>query len=140
MKRYIARRWGSRLRLRDLETIQVNGLEAATGAAKLRGRSGTLDARVVAYRIDTKTICRFIFLTPVRQTAQLSTNLRRTTFSFRRLSRQEAGRLKPLVLRILTVRRGDTVNGFARRMPFADFQIERFEVLNGISRNDTLRV
>jgi predicted Zn-dependent protease len=140
MERYIDGVWGSRLRLRDLETIRVNGLEAATGVARVRGRSGTLDARLVAYRIDAKTIYRFVFLTLTSRTDQLSTDLRRTTFSFRRLSKQDADRLKPLALRILTVRRGDTVNGFARRMPYADFQIERFEVLNGISRNDTLRV
>jgi hypothetical protein len=33
----------------------------------------------------------------------------------------------------------DTVGSLARRMPYSDFKLKRFEVLNGISRNDRLR-
>lgn len=139
MEHYLGRVWGAKLRLRNLEPIRVNGLEAATAKTTLRTRSGNFDARLVAYRIDAKTIYRLIFLTPPGQTARLSTGLRRTTYSFRKITAAEASRLRPLVLRIITVRRGDTVAGLARRMPYADFQIERFEVLNGISRNDRLR-
>ena len=64
--------------------------------------------------------------------------MRRTTYSFRRLSASEAAQLRPLVLKIVEVRSGDTVQSLAQRMPYADFKVERFEVLNGISRNDRL--
>jgi len=139
MEYYLGRIWGAKLRLRDLESIKVNGLDAATATTQLRTKDGTFNARLVAYRIDTQTIYRLMFLTPGTQTARLATELRRTTYSFRQLSKAEASRLRPLVLRIIRVRRGDTVASLDRRMPFADFQIERFEVLNGISRNDRLR-
>ena len=117
----------------------MNGLEAATATTQLRTAGGNFDARLVAYRVDLQKIYRFIFLTPRSRTAALATVLRRTTYSFRELDAAEASRLRPLVLRIVTVRRGDTVESLADRMPYADFKIERFEVLNGISRNDRLR-
>jgi predicted Zn-dependent protease len=31
------------------------------------------------------------------------------------------------------------VERLARRLPYSDYKVERFEVLNGISRNDRLR-
>lgn len=139
MENYVGRVWGAKMRLRNLETIRVNGLEAATATTQLRTNSGTFDARLTAYRINAKTIYRMIFLTAGADTNRLATGLRRTTYSFRRLSPREASRLRPLVLRIITVQRGDTVESLARRLPYSDYKLERFEVLNGISRNDRLR-
>ena len=111
----------------------------ATATTRIRTNDGTFDARLTAYRIDTQTIYRMIFLTAGDDTNRLATGLRRTTYSFRQLSPAEASRLRPLVLRIVQVRPGDTVQSLASRMPYADFQLERFEVLNGISRDDRLR-
>lgn len=140
MENYLGRVWGAKLRLRDLETIRVNGLEAATATTALRTQSGNFDARLVTYRFDANTIYRLMLLTPPNRTSPLSMELRRTTYSFRKLTATEASRLRPLVMKIVTVRPGDTIGQLARNMPYTDFQIERFEVLNGISRNDTLRV
>lgn len=140
MEYYLGRVWGAKLRLRNLEAIRVNGLDAATATTTVRTSAGQFNARLVSYRFDAKTIYRLMFLTPPGQGNRLSTELRRTTYSFRKLTAAEASRLRPLVLRIVTVKPGDTVSRLARRMPYSDYQIERFEVLNGISRNDTLRV
>lgn len=140
MASYVRDVWGAKLGLRNVETITVNGLDAATGSASVRTSDGTFDARLVAYRVDAKTVYRFLFLTPPSRTAALSDELRRTTYSFRKLSSAEAAALRPQALRIVTVGPGDTVEKLAQRMPFADYRIERFEVLNGISRNDSLRV
>lgn len=139
MENYVGRIWGGKMRLANLETVRVNGLEAATATTQVRTNDGTFDARLTAFRVDAKTIYRMIFLTTGADTNRLATGLRRTTYSFRRLSPAEASRLRPLVLRIVTVQRGDTVGSLARRMPYSDFKLERFEVLNGISRNDRLR-
>ena len=139
MEYYLGRVWGAKLQLQNLETIKVNGLDAATATAQVRTNEGNFDARLVAYRVDQQTIYRMMFLTPGNQTARLSTEMRRTTYSFRRLSAAEASQLRPLVLRIVQVRSGDTVQSLAQQMPYADFKIERFEVLNGISRDDRLQ-
>ena len=138
MTSYIRRVWAKKLRLRDLEPITVRGLQAATATTRARTSGGNVDLRLVAYRIE-KDIYRFTFVTPTERTAAISTDLRRVTYSFRRLRAREAGRLKPLVLGVATVRRGDTVSGLSQRLPFPDFKEERFRVLNGLGPKDSLR-
>ncbi|MGB0632024.1 MAG: M48 family metalloprotease [Alphaproteobacteria bacterium] len=138
MVNYIGRVWGAKMRLRDLERITVNGLEAATATTQARTRGGAVDLRLVAYRVD-KSIYRFIFVTPPGRTAAMSEDLRRVTYSFRTIGDREARNLNPLILRVKTVRRGETVSGLARRMPFPDYKEERFRVLNGLDENDGLR-
>jgi predicted Zn-dependent protease len=139
MSYYLRDAWAKSVRLSGLEAIKVNGLDAATATTTIQTNDGAFDARLVAYRIDLQTIYRFVFLTPRAKTAALSTELRRATYSFRRLNGAEAAALKPHRLRIVTVQPGDTVESLGRRMPFADYQVERFAVLNGLSRNETLR-
>jgi predicted Zn-dependent protease len=139
---YVGREWSGRMGLRGLagiEAIQVNGMEAATGATRAATRDGgTVDVRLVAIRAEPGRIYRFAFLTPPGLTAALAAELQRTTYSFHRLTAEDAARLRPLSLRVVTVRRGDTVESLARRMPFADAPVERFLVLNGGAGNGPL--
>ena len=88
MESYVGRVWGAKMRLRDLETIRVNGMEAATAVTQVRTNGGTFDLRLVAYRVDAKTVYRFLFLTPPAQTGAMSEELRRTTYSFRDAQRR----------------------------------------------------
>lgn len=140
MESYLRTVWAAGAALENLETIKVNGMEAATATTTARSDAGTHDARLIAYRFDTDSIYRFVFLTQGKQTAALSTALRRTTYSLRRLSAAEVAKLKPLTIDIVTVRRGDTVSSLASRMAFDDFKVERFQVLNGLDPGEELRV
>jgi predicted Zn-dependent protease len=84
-------------------------------------------------------IYRFIFLTPSSRTGALSKELRRTTYSFRRISEREAKNLRPLRISVVTVRRGDTLESLAARLPVERFRLELFEALNGITRGQRLK-
>jgi predicted Zn-dependent protease len=129
---YISRVWAPRLDLRGLERIDVNGLEGATAYARVQSRRGPLDARLVAVRFAADTIYRFTFVSPPALTDRLDADFRRTAYSLRRLSAAEAAALKPLRLRVVTARRGDTVEKLAAPLPFEDYKSERFRVLNGL--------
>ena len=72
-------------------------------------------------------------------TERLSEGLRRTTYSFRKLTDAEARELKPQRIRVVTVAAGDTVESLARRMAIEDHQVERFRVLNGLAEGETVR-
>jgi len=133
---YLTDEWAPRLQMTDAETIDVNGMEAATGSGQLELKSGVRDVRLVAIRFDSDTIFRFLFLSKPEQTAALARDLQQTTYSFRRLSPAEAARLHPQSIRIVTVRAGDTVAKLAAKMPFPDFREQRFRVLNGLSPTD----
>jgi predicted Zn-dependent protease len=135
---YLTDEWAPRLQMSDAETIDINGMEAATGSGQLELKSGVRDVRLVAIRFDADTVFRFLFLTKPEQTAALARELRETTYSFRRLTPAEAARLRPQSIRIVAVRSGDTVAKLAAKMPFPDFREERFRVLNGLGPGDRL--
>ena len=139
MTGYLKDFWASGQRLAQLEALRVNGIEAATATTRLRTRNGAFDARLAAYRTPDRSIYRLVFLTPPDRTRALSAEFRRTLRSFRVLTAGEAARLKPHRLRIVTVGDRDSVRSLAHRQPFADYRVERFAVLNGISPGASLR-
>jgi predicted Zn-dependent protease len=135
---YLVGEWAPKLQLADAESIEINGMDAATGSDRIEVRSGTRDVRLVAIRYDADNVYRFLFITKPEITQQVSRELRETTYSFRRLSKREASALHPQRLKIISVRPGDTVRGLAAQMPFDTYQEERFRVLNGIGPSDNL--
>ncbi len=139
MVAYLTREWVRGRRLDGVEALTVDGMPAATGTTRLDTRQGPRDVRLVAIGFDDERVYRFLFVTPPALTDSLGPELRRTTYSFRRLSAAEAARLQPLRLRVHTVAAGETVQGLARRMPFADYRLERFRVLNGLAPGESLQ-
>ncbi|HLB79589.1 MAG TPA: M48 family metalloprotease [Dongiaceae bacterium] len=135
---YLVYDWGRDAALDEVAALDIDGLEAATGRTRVQTDRGPLDLRLVAIRFDADTIFRFIFATPPALTERLSLDLRRTTYSFRRLSAAEASSLRPQRLRVVTARSGDTVADLAQRLPFDDYREERFRVLNGLGPADRL--
>jgi predicted Zn-dependent protease len=137
---YMTQSWADGIPLRDVERININGMRAATGRTRMRTKKGPRDFRLVAIRYDPKTIYRFLFVTSPQQTDALSDGLKRTTYSFRRLSAAEAKQIKPLHLRIHSVKTGDTAPSIARQMAFQDRKLDRFLVLNGLTRGSQLQL
>jgi predicted Zn-dependent protease len=136
MLSYLVDQWAPRLDMQDAERINVDGLEGATGSGRIRTNSGARDVRLVAIRFSDNQIYRFLFLTKPDITNQLSGDFRQTTYSFRELSRSEAAELRPQRIKVVKIGNGDTVESLAARMPFEDYRVERFLVLNGLQRND----
>ncbi len=139
MADYIRDAWARGRTLSGLESIDVNGLPAATATTRLSGNSGTFDVRLLAVRFDEKTIYRFLFASRPADAESLSAPFRRTTYSFRRLGAEEARTLRPLRLRVVAVRAGDTVDSLARQMALDEHQRRRFELLNGLASGDAVR-
>jgi predicted Zn-dependent protease len=134
MRSYVGETWGGRLNLQRVEAIDVNGMPAATAATRINTNDGAMDLRLVAIRERPERIFRMIFLTPPSLTRQLSAELQRTTYSFKRLTAAEAMAIKPLRVDVVTVRTGDTAESLAARMPFVSYRLERFLALNGLGR------
>ena len=138
MTRYLSDVWGRDVDLRDIQAIDVNGMEAATAWTQADTRKGKADFRLVAIRFDNSAIYRFLFVTPSTATASLSEPLRRTTYSFRRLSSGELADLQPYRIEIYQVQSGDTFESLARRMPLGDKSLGPFRVLNGLREGEPL--
>lgn len=132
MVTYLTRVWAKNTPLSDVQSITVNGMDAAVGTVRIRNNAGIFDARLVAIRQDNEHIYRFIFQAPARQAAALSEDFRRTTFSFRRLNAADRAKYGPWRIDTRVVRKGDTVARLSRDMPLPGPKEEWFRVLNGL--------
>ncbi len=121
----------------QLRESTVNGLAAADVTARVPTQNGSVDATVVAYRIDPTTAYHFVFLTPSGVDA--SSVINKMAGSFRRLSDSEAAQLKPRVIDVVTVKQGDTVQSLAKRMAYSNFQVERFRTINDLAADAVLK-
>ncbi len=138
--RYLTLEWARGAEIAEIERIRVNGLDAATARARVVGRNGPADLRLVAIRFDDEIMFRMLFMTPPRLTARLAADFRRTTFSFRRLSEREAAALKPLRLWVAVVDADDTLDSFAAEAPFEPNMREWLRVLNGLAPDQPIEV
>lgn len=113
----------------------INGLPAMYTTGRANTSSGGVDVSVMAYRWDRDTVYHFVMLTQAGAgIGQFSSMVD----SFRRLTEQEATAIRPRVIDVVTVQRGDTVQSLAQRMAYRDFRLERFSALNGIAANARL--
>lgn len=136
---YIAQSWVKGKQLGNLENITVNGKPAATASfpAQVNGRNATI--RIVAIAWDAGKFFRFQMAIPQGADPRLVDDMKRVTYSLRAMTPQEIRDMQPMKLDIVTARSGDTDRTLAARMPFADYQLERFRVLNGLHGNAQVR-
>ncbi len=137
---YIKNVWARNLDFDWLEGTKINGLAAATGTATVRSRKGRFLVYFAAIRADNRQLYRFLFTTPKGNASAMVRRMDQTVDSFRRLSTKAAGKLKPLRIRVHTVRRGDTVAKLVERMAVAEEPKRLFEVLNARSPDQPLQV
>lgn len=108
----------------------IAGLEARTASVSAAdGNGARLDVTVTAIATAPGTAYAFTVLQPQ---GRGQGDLAPLVASFRRMSEAEAAAVRPRVLRVVSVARGDTVASLARRMAFDTLQVERFLVLNGL--------
>ena len=113
----------------------INGLPAMYTTGRANTSSGAVDVSVMAYRWDRDTVYHFVMLTQagagIGQFAPM-------VDSFRRLSALEVAAIRPRVIDVVTVQRGDTIQSLAQRMAYRDFKVDRFRSLNGLAANASL--
>ncbi|MEO1047856.1 MAG: M48 family metalloprotease [Pseudomonadota bacterium] len=125
----------SNLAPQEFQRTQVNGLSAAYGIARARNGNAEVDLIVFAYEFARDRAFHFTVIAPAGQVGVFNPMFQ----SMRRISLREAGEVIPLRIDVVTVQRGDTISGLARRMAFSDNQEARFRVLNGLGNTNTLR-
>jgi len=135
--RVIQQLTGGRVQLAmgPIQRTSVNGIPASYVVGRANTSSGALDLGVFAYQWDANTVYHFVTLTRGGQgLAPFATMVD----SLRRISPAEAAAIRPKVIDVLTVQRGDTIQSLASRMAYRDFQVDRFMALNGLAANSQL--
>ncbi len=133
LESYLAMDWISGLQPASVRTLSINGLPAATGVAK----SGEWQFRVGVIRMGSD-IYRLIFATTTLSD-RVDQRFRDSVESFHRITTEEAGKLQPLHLRLVTAGSNDTAETLAGRMALADRPLEWFLLLNGLDRPGELK-
>jgi predicted Zn-dependent protease len=130
---YLNSGWIENVDEKSVEDLTINGFPAATATA--RGEQWSF--RLYAVRFGSE-VYRFIFAAKQR-TPDNDRAFRQTVESFRRMSLSEIRSAKPLRLKVVTVRPGETVERIAARMAVSDHHVERFRVLNGLEPGQTVK-
>ncbi|MCM2477132.1 M48 family metalloprotease [Rhizobium sp. CG5] len=129
---YISSGWVTGLLPETIKETTVNGLEAATA----RASAERWDFDITVIRIGSQI---FRFLTAVPKGSPLlqptADTLRAT---FRRITPQEAQSLKPLRIRVVTVKPGETIGTLAARMMGTERKLDLFKMINALQTGSTL--
>jgi len=133
LETYLASGWIDGLQRDTIQALNINGLTAATATA----RAGEWQFRVGVVRLGTD-VYRIIFAT-TGLSERTDAKFKEALQSFRRLSNEEAGRLSPLRLKVVTANDGDSAQTMAGRMALTDRPLEWFLLLNGLDRPGPLK-
>jgi predicted Zn-dependent protease len=125
----------AQLALAPPQRTTVNGLPATYVIGRANTSSGAVDVSVFAYQWDANTIYHFVALTRAGQGLAPFASM---VNSLRRIGASEAAAIRPRVIDVVTVARGDTIQSLASRMAYRDFRVDRFLALNGMAANSPL--
>ena len=113
----------------------INGIPAMYSVGRANTSSGAIDVSVMAYRWAPDRAYHFVMLTRAGMGIGPFASM---VDSLRRVTPQEAASIRPRIIDVITVARGDTPQSLSRRMAYRDYQLERFLSLNGLAGNTQL--
>lgn len=120
------------------ERTSVNGMKAATASFKGSVNGKPMTIRVMAIEFAPDSFARFQIAIPSGASQAMIDDLKRASYSFKRLNNSEKAKLKPYRIRVVTAKSGDTIASMAAKLPFEDKRQERFRVLNALLPNEAL--
>jgi len=129
---YIKSGWVSGLDAISVRPLVINGLPAAS--ARAENDKWQFDIIVIVVK---NRAYRFLTAAP-RNAKNLVAVSQETANSFRTLSAREKASLKPLRIRVVSVKPGETVFTLAERMQGTTNKVELFRIINGLTPSATL--
>jgi predicted Zn-dependent protease len=135
LESYIHSGWIEGLLRSSVQPLEINGMPAVTAIA----RAGEWNFRIALIRFDPAVVYRIIFAIH-KLDADAEQRFRASMESFRHTTPQEAARVKPLRIVIVTARNGDKAETLATKMATINRPLENFELLNNLHATGPLRV
>ncbi|MCC9620662.1 M48 family metalloprotease [Thalassospira sp. MA62] len=128
---YLSQGFSNSIAIRNIEMLDINGQEAATGTADVRLQSGPARLRVVVIRHGDAAY-QFLFVMPLNAVDAYDLPLRETTYSFRSLSNREQNAYTPLRIKVRAVNDDYTLQTFINDMEVNRVPEEVFATINGL--------
>jgi predicted Zn-dependent protease len=139
MAQYVTSEWQKGATISDVQTFQVNGMEAATGVAKGTINDTPVAIRMVAIRQSPQVVYRFLYATPPSSFNAMDRQFIASAQSFHGISAEQASGYAPKRIRVVTVREGDTIASLTQQMQVDDDPAGWFQVLNHLGPNAQLQ-
>jgi predicted Zn-dependent protease len=136
---YVASGWQEGAKVQNVQSFQVNGMEAATGLAEGSVNDTQVIVRLVAIRKSGQEVYRFLFAAIPDTFEAMDKRFMASAKSFREISPQDAAAYQPRHIQVVTVQPGDTVASLSRRMQTEDAPAEWFRVINHLPSNAELQ-
>ena len=123
----------------NLENITVNGMRGATAgfAGKVQGKNANIRVSVIEWAPGE--FFRFQMAIPQGVNNSFMSELKKTTYSLRRLSASEKSSIRPKKIRVINAPSGASVDSMAAKMDVEGNKREHFLVLNGLPSNASVR-
>jgi len=138
MEKYLTRKWSGISNLENVEWLDINGMKAVTGSATVWSGKRNVDVQRLLVEQDKDYYWRFQFVSGTQDSERLNESFRRTTYSFRTLTKSEARTVQPWRIRVITVGQGVRFDDLVASMAVDEYPKEWFEALNGIGPDDPL--
>lgn len=120
----------------NVKRTTINGLPVGYASATATTQSGQMTVTVYGYEFS-KSQAYFIYtVVPANAASPFASLIE----SVRRISEAEAAAVKPRVLDIVTVKKGDTIASLSSKMAYSAFKTERFVTLNALTAGQALPV
>ncbi len=119
----------------------INGFQSAFVTTRIAQQNGSqVDVAIMAYKYDATTAYHFVVISPAELSAQINAPIGAMFNSFRRLPDAEARTYKERMIKVVTVKAGETAQSLSARMDYGDAPLERFLILNGMTRPEDVKV
>ena len=132
--RYLASGWINGLDEASIKRFAVNGMPAASANASAKGWA----FRIAIIQAPSGATYRFIFANE-SATQGLDEAASTTVSSFEQLDQRALARLKPLRIKVITARAGDTDASLAKRMRGVDRPLSLFRAINNLEAGAPIR-
>lgn len=114
----------------NIQSLQINGMPAATGTARANTTKGQAAVRIVLIRHPEGVTYEFLFLMSPSVAAQYDPAFVKTAQSFQQVNDGDISRYQAQRIHIVTVKDGDSVASLAAKMVVASGKEDWFRVLN----------
>jgi predicted Zn-dependent protease len=117
-----------------IQKTTINGIPAAFTSAEVQSQNGPKRVTVYAYEFAPKTAYHSIAISETSGNdpfSELYTSIRRLTIA-------ESESVRPRSIKIITASASDTIQSLSEQMPYPDFKLERFQMLNGLTKSSKL--
>lgn len=129
---YMRSGWVAGLDSASVRSATINGLEAA----RARAASGEWQFDIAVIRAGGRAF-RLLTAAPAGSAALVPT-AESVLASFRQLTQAERTGLRPLVIRVVAAKPGDTVGSLAAQMSGVERKLDLFRILNGLTSTATI--